>query len=112
MRFINAFEFRCLRQNRRVVAGDEDRTQELDDFHEVLSDISWCRETAKVRQFIVEAYVRGAAVGSAERAELDGSTAAFCKRMFFFIIFLSSAHTRIPPEYIYRERGFATGGTE
>ena len=93
-----------------MVAGDEDRKLELDDYHEVLSDISWCRETAKVRRFFVEAYVRGAAVGSAERAELEGSTAAFTKRRFFY--FLSFAHTRIPPEYIYRERGCATGGTE
>ena len=77
MRFIKAFEFRCLRQ-----AGDEDRKQELNDVREVLSDISWCRETAKVRRFFVEAYVRGAAVGSAERAELEGSTAAFTKRRF------------------------------
>ena len=80
MRFIRAFEFRVLRENRRVVAGDEDRKEELDGFHDVLSDISWCRETAKVRKFIADAYLRGAAVGSAERAELEGSTAAFCKR--------------------------------
>ena len=81
-RFINAFDFRVLRQNRRVISGDEDRKDELDDFHEVLWDISWCRETPKVRQFIVDAYVRGARVGSAERAELEGSTAVFAKRRF------------------------------
>ena len=94
LRFINAFEFRCLRQNRRVISGDEERELELDDYHEVLSDISWCRETAKVRQFIVEAYVRGAAVGSAERAELEGSTAAFTKRRFFsFSLLRTHAHS-------------------
>ena len=88
MRFINAFEFRCLRQNRRVVAGDEDRKQELDDFHDVLTDISWCRETEVVRKFFVEAYVRGSAVCFAERAELEGSTAAFTKRRFSFFSLL------------------------
>ena len=77
------FKFRSLRQNRRVRAAEEHepgKKEELDEFHDVLSDISWCRETAKVRKFIADAYVRGAAVGSAERAELEGSTAAFCKR--------------------------------
>ena len=82
LRFIDAFDFRVLRQNRRVITGNEDRKAELDDFHEVLSDISWCQETPKVRQFIVDAYVRGAKVGSAERAELEGSTAVFAKRRF------------------------------
>ena len=108
MRFINAFEFRCLRQNRRVISGDEERELELDDYHEVLSDISWCRETAKVRRFFVEAYVRGAAVGSAERAELEGSTAAFTKRRFYFF---SPSGTSTHALYIPIYRGFATGGT-
>lgn len=35
-----------------------------------------------MRQFIVEAYVRGGVVGCAERAELEGSTAVFAKRRF------------------------------
>ena len=54
----------------------------MDEFHEVLTDIAWCRESAKVRKFIVEAYVRGGFVGCAERAELEGSTAVFAKRRF------------------------------
>ena len=91
-----------------MVAGDEERELELDDYHEVLSDISWCRETAKVRRFFVEAYVRGAAVGSAERAELEGSTAAFTKRRcYFFFPSGTSTHALYIPIY----RGFATGGT-
>ena len=53
----------------------------MDEFHEVLNDIAWCRESEKVRKFIVQAYVRGAA-GTAERAELEGSTAVFPKRRF------------------------------
>ena len=35
-----------------------------------------------MRKFLVDAYVRGAAVGSAERAELEGSTAGFTKRRY------------------------------
>ena len=35
-----------------------------------------------MRKFIVDAYVRGAVVGSAERAELEGSTAVFAKRRY------------------------------
>ena len=34
MRFIDAFDFRVLRENRRVIVGDDDRKEELDDFHE------------------------------------------------------------------------------
>ena len=82
LRFIHAFDFRVLRQNRRVVTGDEDRKEELDDFHATLSDIAWCKETERVRRFIVDAYVRGAVVGCADRAELEGSTAVFPKRRF------------------------------
>ena len=69
-------------QNRRVVAGDASRAHELENFHEVLSDISWGRATQRVRDFIIEAYVRGADCGNAERAELEGSTSVFTKRRF------------------------------
>ena len=81
-RFIHAFDFRVLRQNRRVISGDEDRQEELDEFHEVLNDIAWCRETERTRKFIVQAFVRGAA-GNAERAELEGSTAVFRRPLLF-----------------------------
>ena len=81
-RFIHAFDFRVLRQNRRVISGDADRQEELDEFHEVLNDIAWCRETERARRFIVQAYVRGGVVGCAERAELEGSTAVFPKRRY------------------------------
>ena len=54
----------------------------MDEFHEVLNDIAWCRETERTRKFIVQAFVRGGVVGCAERAELEGSTAVFPKRRF------------------------------
>ncbi len=74
------FEFRCLRQNRRVVS-DESRRQELEEFHETLTDISFGRDTNLVRKFIVEAYVRGADY-SAENCDFEGNTAVFTKRRY------------------------------
>ena len=61
---------------------DASRAEELEDFHGVLNDIAWGRETDRVKKFIVDAYVRGASVGCAERSELEGSTAVFCKRRY------------------------------
>ena len=66
------FDCRVLQQNRRVVAGTEDRAGELNNFHEVLSDISWGEESDAVRDFIVAAYVRGGACGVAQNCELMG----------------------------------------
>ena len=70
---VRDFEFRVLRQNRRVVA-DENRRAELELFHEVLADISMCESTRSVRDFIIAVYVRGASVGTAEHTPLEGNT--------------------------------------
>ncbi len=70
----NMFDFRVLRENRRVVQ-DESRREEIEAFHEVLTDISLCRCTPAVRKFLVNAYVKGATIGSAERSPLEGNTA-------------------------------------
>ena len=59
---VHSFDFRVLRQNRRVVQ-EEARRQEIENFHNVLTDISYCECTPAVRAFIVNAYVRGAQVG-------------------------------------------------
>jgi len=77
----NCFTFRVLRENRRV-CRDATRTQELEGFHQVLTDISWGHATAPVRDFFVQAYVRGAPDGCAERVGFDGSTAVFTKRRY------------------------------
>ena len=69
------FDFRVLRQNRRVV-HDEARRDEIENFHEVLKDISLCRATDAVRKFLINAYVKGATIGSAEHSPLEGNTAA------------------------------------
>ena len=75
------FDYRVLRENRRVVQ-DARRQPELDAFHEVLSDISFGRASNVVRAFIVESYVRGAAIRRAENVDFEGSTAVFTKRRY------------------------------
>ena len=84
---LRRFEFRVLRQNRRVApaeAGDGAKQAELDEFHRVLDDVAHGRASARVREFLVEAYVRGAAkeLASARRVPLDGPTAVFSKRAY------------------------------
>ena len=78
---LDAFDFRVLRENRRVVA-DGSRAEELELFHRVLHDISNGIASNDVRQFIVDAYVRGAQCGCASNCELEGSTAIFTKRRY------------------------------
>ena len=73
------YEFRVLSQNRRVVQ-DEARRDEIQAFHETLTDISMCEAAQSVRDFIVAAYVRGAATGTAEHTPLENNTAVFTKR--------------------------------
>ena len=80
---IDTFEFRVLRQNRRVAkSGDVDRTAELDRFHRVLNDISWGVASEDVRSFIVESYARGASSNCAEQTVFGGSTGVFTKRRY------------------------------
>ena len=78
---VRDFEFGVLRQNRRVVT-DENRRAEIVLFQKVLADISMCRATQSVRDFIIAAYVRGASVGTAEHTALEGNTAVFTKRRY------------------------------
>ena len=61
---------------------DESRRAELERFHEVLTDISMCRATQSVREFIIAAYVRGASTGNAEHTPLESNTAVFTKRRY------------------------------
>ena len=56
--------------------------QELENFHGVLGDISYGRSTSRVRDFIIQAFVKGARCGNAHHCELEGSTAVFSKRRF------------------------------
>ena len=75
------FQFRCLRENRRVVQ-DDSRRAELDMFHKVLTDISQGADSNDVRSFIIDAYVRGYKIGCAENVEFEGSTAVFTRRRY------------------------------
>ncbi len=83
----NYFHFRVLRENRRVVKdadGNAARQDELESFHRVLMNISEGKATQRVRDFIVNAYVRGALScgGKVDNVGLEGSTAVFTKRRF------------------------------
>ena len=97
------FDFRCLRQNRRVVK-EQGREAELENFHQVLSGRSMGTASNEVRQFVVEArswpdpvwpgrlcrrahssrkaYARGAKIGCAENCDFEGSTAVMTKRRY------------------------------
>ena len=74
------FRVSVLRENRRVII-DESRRAELDAFHDILTDISVCQETDRVRRFLVHAYAQGAMV-TAEVADFEGSTSVFTKRRY------------------------------
>jgi hypothetical protein len=81
----NEFEFSVLRQNRRVVKGDDSdaRKAEIENFHKVLMDVSLGIASDRVRQFIIQAYVKGMlSCGVAENCDLEGSTTVFTKRRF------------------------------
>ena len=78
---IQHFDFRCLRENRRVVQ-DESRRAELDCFHTVLTDISQGVASNEVRDFLIDAYVRGYQNATAENVPFEGSTAVFTRRRY------------------------------
>ena len=70
-----------LRENRRVVKSSGAREEDLDEFHGVLTDIGRCNATAAVRQFLIEAYGKGA-MATAKSEPFEGSTAVFIKRRY------------------------------
>ena len=45
---------------------------ELDNFHGVLHDLSYGLSTQRVKDFIVQAFVKGMRCGNAHHAELEG----------------------------------------
>jgi hypothetical protein len=46
--------------------------QELENFHGVLADISYGKGTQRVKDFIIQAFVKGGRCGNAHHAELEG----------------------------------------
>ena len=56
--------------------------QELENFHQILHDISYGRSTQRVKDFIIQSFVKGMRCGNAHHAELEGSTAVFSKRRY------------------------------
>ncbi len=80
--WVQRFDFRVLRQNRRIIE-DANRQEEIDNFHQVLADISLGNCTEVVRRFFVDAYVRGALQGgSADQCPLEKVTSVFTKRRY------------------------------
>ena len=75
------FEFRVLRQNRRVI-NDADRSEEIENFHGILHDVAHGIASDRVRTFLVQAYVRGAQRGCAADAPFEGVTSVFAKRRY------------------------------
>ena len=76
---VQTFDFRCLRENRRVVQ-EASRADEIEAFHKVVSDVSMGEDNNDVRKFLVDAYVRGWKAACAEEVEFEGSTAVFTKK--------------------------------
>ena len=75
------FRFAVLRENRRVVQGGMERAPEIENFHHVLADIADGVPTDRVRQFITNAYGKGALV-TAKTVDYEGSTSIFTKRRY------------------------------
>ena len=78
---IQTFDFRCLRENRRVTQ-EASRADEIEALHKVLADISMGEDSNDVRKFLVDAYVRGWKAACAEEVDFEGSTAVFTKRRY------------------------------
>ena len=93
----NTFDFRVLRENRRVNV-DAERASESEEFHAVLSDVALGATTERVKKFVIDAYVRGARVGCAENTEFEGSTSVFTKRRYRHAHCFLSSYTRAKME--------------
>ena len=79
---LTQFEFRVLRENRRLTRSEDPTHQaSLDAFHATLEDMAGGTATPAVRQFLVEAYVRGAS-RTQESVPFEGYTAVFGKRRY------------------------------
>ena len=79
--FSTVFDFRVLRQNRRLAAGsNEEEQQALDTFHGVL-DVAYGRPAPRVREALVAAYARGAQQNQ-ETVGFESSTACVAKRRY------------------------------
>jgi len=77
---LQTFDFRVLRQNRRLASGSDAQDQDkLERFHETLEDIAFGRPTRAARDFLVGAYLRGASTTQAT-VGFEGSTACFTRR--------------------------------
>ena len=62
--------------------NDSSREAAIQEFHTVLSDVSYGHCTESVKKFIVQSYVRGARFGSTESCPLEKVTSVFTKRRY------------------------------
>ena len=49
-----------MQSQQETITVKEQRAKELEEFHQILSDISWGKSSPLVKDFIIKAYVRGA----------------------------------------------------
>ena len=75
------FRFAVLRENRRLARAGGAQGKELEDFHQILTDISNGIVSEQVREFVVKKYTEGALV-SAANVDFEGSTTVVSKRRF------------------------------
>ena len=80
--FLKTFQFRVLRQNRRLTVGQTEEEQlALDTFHGVLEDVAYGKDTPRVREALVAAYVRGAQ-RSQKTVDFENGIACVTKRRY------------------------------
>ena len=76
-----SFRFMTLNENRRVVDGGDERADEINDYHQVLMDVSLGKATDRVRKFFVQKFTEGA-LTRAKQEPFEGSTSLFAKRLY------------------------------
>jgi hypothetical protein len=76
-----SFRFMTLNENRRVIDGGSERADDLNDYHQVLTDVSLGQATSRVRDFFVRKFSEGA-LTIAKKEPFEGSTSIFAKRRY------------------------------
>lgn len=76
-----AFRFMTLRENRRVVDGGVGRALELQNYHDVLTDVSLGQVTDRVRNFFIEKFCEGAGM-TGDNEPFEGSNCICAKRRY------------------------------
>ena len=75
------FRFMTLRENRRVIVGGVGRALELENYHQVLTDVSLGQVTDRVRKFFIEKFCEGAGM-TGDNEPFEGSNCICAKRRY------------------------------